>query len=196
MLSRCITLPKSLLDTLKFSKLKSFLNKKGNHRTKALVKTIDNNADAAKRKEEEANASKDAPIAKTDVKPDETGTRNGETGSTMGPIAGAKRPRAHNDSDGQRPTKKIAPRNDAVATAAPSNTSKPVAASERRGAPTVPKTKAATAATAPANAVKPKEKHVTAKPSSFFEGLTAASKAKPASTGTKVGILKPTPQQR
>ncbi|KAI9823135.1 MAG: hypothetical protein M1832_002578 [Thelocarpon impressellum] len=178
LLSRCITLPESILEKMGFIKLQPRLIKKGDDQTKALIEKINGNAAALKLKEEDAAKAAKAVIRAAQV----PATSSERSNAASGPLASAKRPRADQDTGAQPPAKKAAPSASSSAAGGSSGAgmAKAPGMFDRRPAPAAAKPKPATTP-APSNGVKPKMKHVTAKPTNYFEGLAAASKQKPLS---------------
>ncbi|KAI9851248.1 MAG: hypothetical protein M1838_004167 [Thelocarpon superellum] len=197
LLSRFVTLPAAILEKLTFPKLAVRFAKKGTDQTKALVKKIEANAEALKRKEAAKPATTIKPVtttagaavkaeAKTSVKGEakigpkselkleskatvKPANKPAAAGTPTAPasLAGAKRLRPEPDTGDSQPAKKITP----------SSTAKRPVQSTTNGKPM---------AEGATNGTKSKAKHVTAPPNKYFAGLASASKLK-----STPNVLKP-----
>ncbi|KAI9849918.1 MAG: hypothetical protein M1837_000132 [Sclerophora amabilis] len=184
LLSRCVTIPESLLDQLKFSKLQARLLKKGNDRVKGLLKKVNENAAAdTKRRAEEAKASKELSSNPKDAETSNAAV-NDRPKQAPDPIAGSKRPRSEQDTGTGQAVKKPAPLSGTPSTAA-FVVSKSSSSQERRAVPTSSSQKAPAMTNVSTNGTKPKTTHLGAKQTGFFAGLQSASKVKQAAAAPR-----------
>ncbi|KAI9782643.1 MAG: hypothetical protein M1816_001757 [Peltula sp. TS41687] len=181
-----VTLTQEFLDQLKFSKIKARLEKRGNDKTRELLKKIDEKVASASRSESKPS-SKEEPVDGTTSNPslpEET-----RPTSTQGLVAGTKRPN-ENDNGQAQPSKKQAT---AVTTTAVSGLPKMTKSPGLFGRPITPTTSSQSAATSAAltnNKAKPKTSQPTSVSTGFFTGLKPASKVNKTKPGAAVPKLR------
>ncbi|KAI9798839.1 MAG: hypothetical protein M1825_004962 [Sarcosagium campestre] len=165
LLARCKTITESILDQVKLNKVTARLAKKGDEKTKDLIKQISDNAKKAKSEKAE------------ELKPSVSGDGASRASDLS---SGSKRPRPDDTETSEQPSKKVASSSALNPSKTVSGAAKSTASTDRRTTATAQtSTKAKPSSSAAAS--KPKPAHVAAKPTNFFaDAMQSASKVKPA----------------
>lgn len=178
-----MALTKDLLEQLKFSKLKSRLEKKGNDKTRELLKKIDENVALASKDESKPSTKEEEPANGTTSKP----SLPEETRPTpiQVSVTGSKRP-SENDNGQVQPLKKQATAATAVPGSGPSKMTKSPGLFDRRSKPSMSLPQSTATGAASASNSKPRTPPLPASSTGMFAGLKPASKVKPGSTAPRM----------
>lgn len=176
-----MTLTQDLLEQLKFSKIRVRLEKRGNDKTRELLKKIDERV-ASAAKNESKPPSKEDPINGATPKPPLL-IESRPTAAQVS-VAGTKRP-SEGDNGQSQPLKKQATAMTTTGSGSSKMTKSPGLFDRRSKPPTSSSQSTATSA-APSNSAKPKTPQLASSGTGFFAGLKSASKVKPGSTVPKM----------
>lgn len=178
--------PATVLEQLKFSKLAARLSKRGNQRTRDLVekvvKTIAPAAQPQPDAQKESKAENQAPAKAAGLGSSETRQTAVQGARGLAAQAASKAVKRLGDNDvGQsQALKRQAPTAGTASTASSTADTRVLGKPGQLSRPTASTAKSAATVPTQSGAVKSKNIHVTAKPTGFFDGLNAVSKAKSA----------------